>query len=195
MTSGVYVLSCRLASGPFCLGIYPFLWWFLLVIFGLFLLHWRSELPCQDKLPEFHCTPILGCIRVLWLVFHPLGLGLDKALCGWNSVTEDSGKEYFRSALESTSFDFCFFCEFTLSSHQVHIIAHFWFCTFSRQGILQFCVNNIRCVCVVCVLCVCCVCCVGCSMIVGWDSCVPTCVTVSLALMGGLKAHQRPQKV
>ena len=86
LTSGVYVLSCRLASGPLWLGIYPFLWWFLLVIFLLFLLHWRYELPCQDKLPEFHCTPILGCIRVLWLVFHPLGLRLDKALCGWNSV-------------------------------------------------------------------------------------------------------------
>ena len=55
----------------------------------LFLLHWRYELPCQDKLPEFHCTPILGCISVLWLVFHPLGLRLDKALCGWNSVTID----------------------------------------------------------------------------------------------------------
>ena len=81
------MLSCRLASGPLWLGIYPFLWWFLLVIFVLFLLHWRYELPCQDKLPEFHCTPILGCIRVLWLVFHPLGLRLDKALCGWNSVT------------------------------------------------------------------------------------------------------------
>ena len=87
MTSGVYVLSCRLTSGPLWLGIYPFLWWFLLVIFVLFLLHWRYELPCQDKLPEFHCTPILGCIRVLRLVFHPLGLRLDKALCGWNSVT------------------------------------------------------------------------------------------------------------
>ena len=80
------MLSCRLASGPLLLVIYLFLWWFLLAIFGLFLLHWRYELPCQDKLPEFHCTPILGCIRVLWLVFHPLGLGLDKALCGWNSV-------------------------------------------------------------------------------------------------------------
>ena len=80
------MLSCRLASGPLWLGIYPFLWWFLLVIFVLFLLHWRYELPCQDKLPEFHCTPILGCIRVLWLVFQPLGLRLDKALCGWNSV-------------------------------------------------------------------------------------------------------------
>ena len=81
------MLSCRLASGPLWLWIYLFLWWFLLVIFGLFLLHCRYELPCQDKLPEFHCTPILGCIRVLWLVFHPLGLGLDKALCDWNSVT------------------------------------------------------------------------------------------------------------
>ena len=90
MIDGGYVLSCRLASGPLWLGICPFLWWFLLVIFGLFLLHWRSELPCQDKLPEFHCTPILGCIRVLWLVFHPLGLGLNKALCGWNSVKGDS---------------------------------------------------------------------------------------------------------
>ena len=62
----------------------------LVVSFGyfeLFLLHWRYELPCQDKLPEFHSTPILGCIRILWLVSHPLGLGLDKALCGWNSVT------------------------------------------------------------------------------------------------------------
>ena len=61
----------------------------LVVSFGYFLvifLHWRYELPCQDKLPEFHYTPILGCIRVLWLVSHPLGLGLDKALCGWNSV-------------------------------------------------------------------------------------------------------------
>ena len=90
MTAGVYVLSCRLASGPLWLGIYPFLRWFLFVIFGLFLLHWRSELPCQDKLPEFHCTAILGCIRVLWLVFHPLGLRLDKALCGWNSVRKGS---------------------------------------------------------------------------------------------------------
>ena len=86
MTAGGYVLSCRLTSDPLWLGIYLFLWWFLLVIFGLFLLHWRYELPCQDKLPEFHFTPILGCIRILWLVSHPLGLGLDKALCGWNSV-------------------------------------------------------------------------------------------------------------
>ena len=83
-----HVLSCRLTSVPLLLGIYLFLWWFLLVIFGLFLLHWRYELPCQDKLPEFHYTPILGCIRILWLVAHPLGLGLDKALCGWNSVTQ-----------------------------------------------------------------------------------------------------------
>ena len=86
MIVGVYVLSCRLTSVPLWLGIYLFLWWFLLVIFGLFLLHWRYELPCQDKLPEFHSTPILGCIRILWLVSLPLGLGLDKALCGWNSV-------------------------------------------------------------------------------------------------------------
>ena len=55
---------------------------------GLFVLHWRYELPCQDKLPEFHYTPILGFIRVLVLVFHLLGLGLDKALFGWNSVKE-----------------------------------------------------------------------------------------------------------
>ena len=89
MTSGVYVLSCRLTSAPLWLGVYLFLCWFLLVIFGLFLLHWRYELPCQDKLPEFHSTPILGCIRVLWLVSHPLGLRLDKVLCGWNSVTLD----------------------------------------------------------------------------------------------------------
>ena len=81
------MLSCILTSGPLWLGIYLFLWWFLLDIFGLFLLHWRYELPCQDKLPELYYTPILGCIRVLWLVFHPLGLGLDKALFGWNSVT------------------------------------------------------------------------------------------------------------
>ena len=94
MPSGVYVLSCRLASGPLWLGIYLFLWWFLLVIFGLFLLHWRYELRCQDKLPEFHCTPILGCIRVLWLVFHPLGLGLDKALCGWNSVNKGTTEQF-----------------------------------------------------------------------------------------------------
>ena len=80
------MLSCRLTSGPLWLGIYLFLWWFLLVLFGLFVLHWRYELPCQDKLPEFQYTPILGCIRVLWLVFHPLGLELDKALFGWNSV-------------------------------------------------------------------------------------------------------------
>ena len=58
----------------------------LVVSFGSFWLHWRYELPCQDKLPEFHYTPISGCIRVLWLTFHPLGLGLDKALFGWNSV-------------------------------------------------------------------------------------------------------------
>ena len=61
------MLSCRLTSGSLRLGIYLFLWWFLLVIFELFLLHWRYELPCQDKLPEFHSTPILGCIRILWL--------------------------------------------------------------------------------------------------------------------------------
>ena len=50
------------------------------------MLHWRFELPCQDKLPEFNYTPIVGCIRVFWLVLHPLGLELDKALFGWNSV-------------------------------------------------------------------------------------------------------------
>ena len=59
------------------------------VFYWLFVLYWRYELPCQDKLPEFHYTPILGCIRVLWLVFHPLGLGLDKALFVWNSVNTD----------------------------------------------------------------------------------------------------------
>ena len=80
------MLSCRLTSGPLLLRIYLFLWWFLLALFWLFVLHWRYELPCQDKLPEFHYTPILGCIRVFWLVFHPLGLELDKALFGWNSV-------------------------------------------------------------------------------------------------------------
>ena len=69
------LLSLVVSLGYFC------------VIFVLFLLHWRYELPCQDKLPEIHCTPILDCIRVLWLVFQPLGLELDKALCGWNSVT------------------------------------------------------------------------------------------------------------
>ena len=89
------MLSCRLTFGLLWLGIYLFLWWFLLVLFGLFLLHWRYELPCQDKLPEFHYTPILGCIRVLWLVSHPLGLGLDKALCGWNSVMYDSTHHKF----------------------------------------------------------------------------------------------------
>ena len=93
MTDGVYGLSCRLTSAPLWLGIYLFLWWFLLVLFGLFLLHWRYELLCQDKLPEFHSTPILGCIRILWLVSHPLGLGLDKALCGWNSVMEDDSDQ------------------------------------------------------------------------------------------------------
>ena len=51
------------------------------------MLHWRYELPCQDKLPEFHYTPIVGCIRDFWLALHPLGLELDKALLGWNSVT------------------------------------------------------------------------------------------------------------
>ena len=87
MTAGVNVLNCRLASGPLWLGKPPFLWWFLLALFEIFVLHWRYELPCQDKLPEFHHTPILGCIRVFWLVFHPLGLDLVKALFGWNSVT------------------------------------------------------------------------------------------------------------
>ena len=42
----------------------------------------------SDKLPEFHYTPIVGCTRVFWLVLHPLGLELDKALFGWNSVNE-----------------------------------------------------------------------------------------------------------
>ena len=44
------------------------------------MLHWAYELPCQGKLPEFHFIPIVGCIRVFWLVLHPLGLDLDKAL-------------------------------------------------------------------------------------------------------------------
>ena len=66
-------LSLVVSLGYFC------------VIFVLFLLHWRYELPCQDKLPEFHCTPILGCIRVLWFLFQPLGLRLESR--GWNSVT------------------------------------------------------------------------------------------------------------
>ena len=82
------MLSCRLTSGPLWLRISLFLWWFLLALFGLFVLHWRYEFPCQDKLPEFHYTPILGCIRVFWLVLHPLGLELDKALFSWNSVME-----------------------------------------------------------------------------------------------------------
>ena len=67
--------------------------------FRLFVLHWRYELPCQDKLPEFHYTPVLGCIRVLWLVFHPLGLELDKALFGWNSVNKS--KTEFESNIEN----------------------------------------------------------------------------------------------
>ena len=74
----------------------------LVVSFGSFwviLLHWGYELPCQDKLPEFHYIPILGCIRVLWLVFHPLGLGLDKALFGWNSVTKYESAHTQRSVL------------------------------------------------------------------------------------------------
>ena len=60
---------------------------FFLLLFGLFCVAWTYELPCQDKLPEFHYIPIVCCIRVLWLVFQPLGLGLDKALFGWNSVS------------------------------------------------------------------------------------------------------------
>ena len=80
------MLSCRLTFGPLWLRIFLFLWWFLLALFGLFVLHWRYELPRQDKLPEFHYTSIVGCIRVSWLVLHPLGLELDKALFGWNSV-------------------------------------------------------------------------------------------------------------
>ena len=112
------MLSCRLASGTLCLGIYPFLWWFLLVIFVLFLLHWRYELPCQDKLPEFHCTPILGCIRVLWFVFQPLGLGLDKALCGWNSVKNclQERDTLEQTILGSSDQDFC-----VLTSLSIHL--------------------------------------------------------------------------
>ena len=102
VTTGVYVLSCRLTSGPLWLRIYLFLWWFLLALFGLFVLHWRYELSCQDKLPEFHYTPILGCIRVFWLVFHPLGLKLDKALFGWNSVTDDPILDFVSSQCHSS---------------------------------------------------------------------------------------------
>ena len=36
VTTGVYVLSCRLTFGPLGLGIFPFLWWFLFVSSGLF---------------------------------------------------------------------------------------------------------------------------------------------------------------
>ena len=71
--------------------------------FWVILLHWRHELPCQDKLPEFHSTPILGCIRILWLVSRPLGLGLDKALCGWNSVNGEQNEQ--ESKLQSTNFE------------------------------------------------------------------------------------------
>ena len=99
----------------------PFLLWFLLVIFGLFLLHWRSELPCQDKLPEFHCTPILGCIRVLWLVFHPLGLRLDKALCGWNFVKHNYNKI-------PREISWIFFCYSPLVvGVLIHFISYFYF--------------------------------------------------------------------
>ena len=58
----------------------------LVVSLGYFCVIFVALLPCQDKLPEFHCTPILGCSRGLWFVFQPLALRLDKALCGWNSV-------------------------------------------------------------------------------------------------------------
>ena len=58
VTSGVYVLSCRLTFGPLWLRIILLLLWFLFVLFVLFLLHWTFELPCQVKLPEFHDIPI-----------------------------------------------------------------------------------------------------------------------------------------
>ena len=97
------MLSCRLTFGPLWFRIFLFLWWFLLAFFGLFVLHWRYELPCQDKLPEFHYTPIVGCIRVFWLVLHPLGLELDKGLFGWNSVTPKQEKIKFASGLINLS--------------------------------------------------------------------------------------------
>ena len=114
------MLSCRLTSGPLWLGIYLFLWWFLLALFGLFVLHWRYELPCQDKLPEFHYTPIVGCIRVLWFVFHPLGLGLDKALCGWNSVMSHENQQVLEDLLTLLNNEFRKEAPLTITQGKIH---------------------------------------------------------------------------
>ena len=134
MNAGVYVLSCRLTSGPSWLGIYLFLLWFLLALDGVFVLHWRYELPCQDKLPEFHYTPILGCIRVLWLVFHPLGLEFDKALFDWNSVNFKHNKNI--SWTNKQSWDTIQIrCDQLTGPHGSCPILHCWYKA-SRQPIL-----------------------------------------------------------
>ena len=65
----VYVLSCELAFGLLWLRIFLVLCLFLLLFLNYFVLHWTYELPCQGKLPEFHFTPIVGCIRVPGLSF------------------------------------------------------------------------------------------------------------------------------
>ena len=100
MADGVYVLSCRLTFGLLWLRIFLNLLWFLSVLFGLFLLYWTFELPCPVKPPEFHDIPIKGCIRVLYLVFHPLGLGLDKVPFDWNSVSFQKIRVHFVYAVK-----------------------------------------------------------------------------------------------
>ena len=91
-------MSCRLTFGLLWLGIFTLFDGLFLLLLGYFCVEWTYELPCQDKLPEFHYIPIVCCIRVFWLVFQPLGLDLDKALFGWNSVTHQSATPPVRPA-------------------------------------------------------------------------------------------------
>ena len=86
MTDGVYILSCRLTFGPLWLGIFPFLWWFLLFLLGFFVLHGHMSFHVK---PNFQNSIIYPLCVVLGfcLVLQPLWLELDKVLFVWNSVT------------------------------------------------------------------------------------------------------------
>ena len=96
-------------------------------LFGLILLYWTCELPCQGKLPEFHCIPILGCIRVFWLVLYPLGLELDKALFGWNSVKKLCGWLLDWNTGDGVFGHWFLVLTWNLSCH-AHITANIWLC-------------------------------------------------------------------
>ena len=68
MTSGVYVLSCRLTFGPLWLGIFHFLWWFLLFFLGYLVLHGHMSFHVK---PNFQNSIIYALYVVLVFLSCP----------------------------------------------------------------------------------------------------------------------------